>query len=70
MLLTSDHDWTTAAFEVQRAFIQRIDRQVLGHCCRWFNGMTAAGEDPIAAIQWPVEFVDREWPLSGKSNFR
>jgi hypothetical protein len=52
MLLTSDHDWTTAAFEVQQAFIQRIDRQVLGHCGRWFNGMAAAGEDPVAAIQW------------------
>jgi hypothetical protein len=32
--------------------------------------MTAAGEDPIAVIQWPAEFVDREWPLSGKSNVR
>jgi hypothetical protein len=32
--------------------------------------MTAAGEDPIAVIQWLVEFVDREWPLWGKSNVR
>jgi hypothetical protein len=33
---------------------------LIGHCGRWFNDMTAAGEDPIAVIQWPVEFVDRE----------
>jgi hypothetical protein len=32
--------------------------------------MTAAGEDPIAVIQWPAELVDREWPLWGKSNVR
>jgi hypothetical protein len=31
-----------------------------GHCCRWFNDMRSADEDPIAVIQWPVEFVDRE----------
>jgi hypothetical protein len=45
-----------------------VARQEIGHCGRSFNGMTAAGEDPIAVIQWPVEFVDREWQLSGKSN--
>jgi hypothetical protein len=44
--------------------------QQFGHCGRWFNDMTAAGDDPIAVIQWPVESVDREWPLSGKSNVR
>jgi hypothetical protein len=45
-------------------------RVQFAHCGRWFNDMTAAGEDPIAVIQWPIEFVDREWPLSGKSNVR
>jgi precorrin isomerase len=32
--------------------------------------MTEAGEHPVAVIQWPVGFVDREWPLWGKSNAR
>jgi hypothetical protein len=36
-----------------------VDRQEIGHCCRWFNDMTVTSEDPIAVIQWPVEFVDR-----------
>jgi hypothetical protein len=30
-----------------------------GHCCHRFTDITAAGEDPIAVIQWRVQFVDR-----------
>ena len=60
----------TAASKLERPFEQPFGRRVLGHCCRWFTDMTAAGEDPIAVIQWRVQFVDREWPLSGKSNAR
>jgi hypothetical protein len=46
------------------------ERAQFGQCGPWFNDMTAAGEDPIAVIRWPVEFVDREWPRSGKLNAR
>jgi hypothetical protein len=40
--------------------MDRTIRQVVGHCCHWFNDMTAAAEDPIAVIQWPVELLTRQ----------
>ncbi|SAL87484.1 hypothetical protein AWB68_08420 [Caballeronia choica] len=54
----------------QRIFMPDRVGPDIGHCCHWITDITAAGEDPIAVIQWRVQFVDREWPLSRKSNAR